>query len=475
MSKSIKHLKVFFPILFGFFLLFTACAWFVGCDSTKKTEKIPTKNGVVKVAAPSNVRTNMLTLLKKGLNPISYFNINSDRYFIVSTIELNSYEFQFKFSTSTKFGVCDTSGNFLIPMNYSCILAPNALADEILEVADGNTWGFYCFKLKKFIKPQFDLLMPDMNGGFFALKNGNWGHCTPANSFEFTPENPTPAQFEKSSNFSVNDFPNGYVNIPYDTGAFEGKSFIPNSYYFKYNGWNTYNYPVSYGDYDFNLNVETYLLKQYPALQKNGKSILGFFQKFIEEIDETRGPSEIVFAYSTQNSNTHHLRLLDMQDPFSTESIEQISDNIFVQKGIYQFEDFDDKKNPLLAGPCWNIFEMDKVGNLTDTKFPYYSFLSAIELNKYVLTSNWYYFDVDGKCFKNNYPNLDYFKLLYDKIFSTKDKLVIINQTILDKNIAFIKEEIKRLEKENPKPIDKMERVSDDEIQFLMRYMSDAH
>lgn len=60
----------------------------------------------------------------------------------------------------TRFGLGDSKGNILLPMEYDRIGNPGMIADDYMEICQNGKYGLYNYASKTVIKPEYDLIYP---------------------------------------------------------------------------------------------------------------------------------------------------------------------------------------------------------------------------------------------------------------------------------------------------------------------------
>ena len=60
----------------------------------------------------------------------------------------------------TRFGLGDTKGNIILPMEYDRIGNPGMIADDYMEICKSGKYGLYNYASKSLIKPEYDIIYP---------------------------------------------------------------------------------------------------------------------------------------------------------------------------------------------------------------------------------------------------------------------------------------------------------------------------
>lgn len=125
----------------------------------EQSEKIPFTQQLL--AAYNRMR-------KKAKYPEYFVKTYSGTFFMLLTKPMTYGEKGLN-PKKTRFGLGDSKGNILLPLEYDRIGNPGMIADDYMEVCQNGKYGLYNYASKTLIKPEYDLIYPSSIMEYIAI------------------------------------------------------------------------------------------------------------------------------------------------------------------------------------------------------------------------------------------------------------------------------------------------------------------
>ena len=117
----------------------------------------------------SNQVLNGYKLAKKKNKRVPYFaNTYRGTFFLIQNKQ-EVYASENKISTKLRFGLLDSKGNQLLPLEYERIGNPGFIVDDYMELKQNGKYGLFNYEKNTVIKPEYDAIYPSKIMEYIAI------------------------------------------------------------------------------------------------------------------------------------------------------------------------------------------------------------------------------------------------------------------------------------------------------------------
>lgn len=414
-----KSKSIFFPILFGFCLLFGVSGWFDSCQSEQKATRKPSKtaNSTASLdsildlsidvnSLPEPIKSEVLTLFKRKLEPEFVFAFNKQNFYICSK-KVDSPENNWTYL----YGLYTSSGEELLKPNLICINPPNDLFANVLEFKDSAGWGLFHLPSKTILNERFDFFMPDYKGGAIGYSNSGWQQIRYNGKFISKPT--------KLSADIINRNLNNSCNNPLHTSIQMLAMYQVDAPIFRFQSFFTENIIQDNTDQkrDFiynDLDLEGGCSIKSEVECKPG--ITAFVFEIMINALESRGPYTMTGILLPEHPEKGSVHISNPFEPIRSENFKSINDSVIQLRYQTFFIESTDDRFYVIHGPEFYYLKLND-GKLTSC-FRNYD-VTLTPLNSDYFGGEWIIYDSETeKYFETNYPPAFYLEELKNRLLS---------------------------------------------------------